>query len=79
MYIMANKAKKKRNKPYRGADAATARPTVTRISAANRSKVGQWWFDHKKVAKPLIIAAIVILAVVWLIIELIRVASGVYA
>lgn len=73
---MANKQRKKRNKVYRGADAAITRPVVTKISAANRSKVGQWWFEHKKVARPIIIAVLVVAAVTVLIIELVRIASG---
>lgn len=73
---MANKVKKKRNKPYQGADAATARPTVTRISAVHRSKLGQWWFDHKRVARPVLIAVGVVTALAWLIFELIRIASN---
>ncbi len=73
---MANKSKKKRNKQYRGADASVTRPVVTKISAANRSKFGQWWFDHKRIARPVIIAALVVLAVGWLIFELIRIANG---
>jgi hypothetical protein len=73
---MANKPKKKRNKVYRGADAAATRPTVTRISAANRTKLGQWWFDHKRVARPVIIAIVIALAVTWLIIELVRIAGN---
>lgn len=70
---MANKVKKKRNKQYRGADAAITKPSVTRISAANRSKVGQWWFEHKQVAKPILIIAAVLVGVTWLIVELIRI------
>lgn len=73
---MANKVKKKRNKPYQGADAATARPTVTRISAVHRSKLGQWWFEHKRVARPALIAGAVVAAIVWLVFELIRIASN---
>lgn len=72
---MANKTKKKRNKPYRGADAAMTRPSVTRISAANRSKLGQWWFEHKRIAKPIIITVAILSGVTWLIIELVRIAS----
>lgn len=72
---MANKPKKKRNKQYRGADAALTKPAVTRITAANRSKLGQWWFDHKRIAKPTGIAAAVIVVVVWLIFELVRIVS----
>lgn len=68
---MANKAKKKRNKPYRGADAAVTKPVVTKLQAADRSALGQWWFDHKSIAKPVIITTAVVLFVVWLIAELI--------
>ncbi len=70
------KQKKKRNKAYTGADAAITRPVITRISAANRGKVGQWWFDHKRIAKPVMIASGVILALVVLIFEIIRIASN---
>ncbi len=70
---MANKHKKKRTKQYRGADAAMSRPAVTRITAANRSKVGQWWFEKKRIAKPIIITAAVAAIIIWLIFELVRI------
>lgn len=73
---MANKNKKKRNKVYRGADAAMSRPSVTRITAANRSKFGQWWFDNKKIAKPVLIITAVVAGLIWLTTEIIRIASG---
>ena len=73
---MANKTKKKRNKQYRGADAALTKPSVTRISAANRSAVGQWWFDNKRIAKPVAIASAVVIGIGWLIIELIRIINS---
>lgn len=73
---MANKTKKKRNKQYRGVDAAMTKPSVTRISAANRTKVGQWWFERKRVLKPVLITAAIVIGVTWLIIELIRIASN---
>jgi len=69
---MANKQKKKRNKVYRGVDAALDRPVVTRIQAVNRTKIGQWWFDHKKVARPVLIISAIVLFIGWLIYELIR-------
>lgn len=72
---MANKAKKKRNKQYRGADAAMTKPSVTRISAVNRSKLGQWWFDRKRILKPVLITSGIIILVVWLILELVRIAT----
>lgn len=70
------KQKKKRNKAYSGSDAATSQPKVTRISAANRSKAGQWWYDNKRIAKPISIAAAIIAVLAWLIYELIRIAAG---
>jgi hypothetical protein len=70
------KQKKKRTKVYTGADAADAKPVITRISAVNRSKLGQWWFDRKKFLRPILIAAVVILVVGWLLFELIRIISG---
>jgi hypothetical protein len=73
---MANKQKKKRNKQYRGADAAMGRPTVTRISAANRSRLGQWWFERKRVLRPILIGVAIAIVIVWLIIELIRITTA---
>lgn len=73
---MANKHKKKRNKVYTGIDAAITRPVVTKISAVNRNPVMQWWFDHKRVARPIIITALIAAAVVILIIELVRIATN---
>jgi hypothetical protein len=67
------KQKKKRNKVYRGADASVTKPVVTRISAANRNKPQQWWFEKKRIAKPVLIAGGVGVGVIWLIAELIRI------
>lgn len=72
---MANKQKKKRNKPYRGAEASLEKPSVTRISAVNRSKPAQWWLDNKRVAKPIGITVLVVAALAWLIYEIIRIAT----
>lgn len=73
---MANKQKKKRNKVYQGAEAAVTRPTVTKISAVNRSWLGQWWFDHKRIAKPVLITIAIIAVILILIFELIRIANA---
>lgn len=73
--VMANKPKKKRTKQYRGVDAAITKPSVTRISAANRSKLGQWWFERKKILRPTLIAIAVIIGITWLIFELIRITT----
>lgn len=68
---MANKQKKKRNKAYTGIDAAVTRPVVTKISAVNRNVASQWWFEHKRIARPVIIVAIVIAVVVILIVQIV--------
>jgi len=70
------KQKKKRNKAYTGADAAVTRPVITRISAVNRSRLGQWWFDRKAILKPVLITSGVVIVVIILILEIIRIASG---
>lgn len=70
------KQKKKRNKKYTGADAAMTRPSITRVQAVNRSKLGQWWHDRKRVVKPILIIAAVALVVIWLIIELVRIIAN---
>jgi len=73
---MSNKQKKKRSKVYQGADAATSRPIITKISAANRNRVGQWWFEHKRIARPIIIAVVVAAIIAILIIQLVRIVSN---
>lgn len=70
------KHKKKRNKVYSGADAAITRPVVTRISAANRNKASQWWFDRKSFLLPILITSAIAIVIIWLIIELVRIVSG---
>lgn len=70
------KNKKKRNKVYQGTDAAITRPVITRISAVNRSKIGQWWFDNKAVAVPILKTAAIVAVVIIIIIEIIRIATG---
>ena len=55
------KQKKKRNKVYKGADAALTHPIVTRISAANRNKASQWWFDRKSFLRPILITSLVVI------------------
>lgn len=64
-------SKKKRNKPYKGSNAATVRPTITRVSAVNRNPVHQWWVDHQRFAKPVGIAAGIVVVIVICIIGLI--------
>jgi K+-transporting ATPase A subunit len=70
-----SKNKKKRNKVYTGAGAAIERPVVVHIKAANRNKVGQWWFDHKKQLKPILITIGVVVFIVLIILEIIHINS----
>jgi len=58
------KQKKKRNKKYSGADATVQRPKITRITAANRSKLSQWLFDRKKIIRIIGITLLVVIAIV---------------
>lgn len=73
---MANKQKKKRNKAYTGVDAAITRPIVTKISAVHRNPINQWWFDHKRIARPIGIAAIIVIVIVILVIEIVRISTN---
>ena len=70
------KQKKKRNKVYKGPGAARVQPSVTRISAVNRGRVGQWWFDRKRWAKPALIATGVVIVIIWLFVELVQILGG---
>jgi hypothetical protein len=70
--IMA-KQKKKRNKKYTGSEAKVKQPQVVRVQAVQRSKVGQWWFEKKKFAKPLLIATGIVFVVILLLTELFRI------
>jgi hypothetical protein len=70
------KNKKKRNKIYTGVDAAVTRPIITRIQAANRSKLGQWWFEHKKALKPILITSGIVIFIIVIVVEIVHVASG---
>ena len=72
--IMA-KQKKKRTKKYTGTDAATTRPSVTKITAVNRSKPSQWLFERKKFIKPAGIVLIVILLIVLIVSGIISLVS----
>jgi hypothetical protein len=71
-----SKNKKKRNKIYAGADAAITKPIITRIEAVQRSKIGQFWFEKKKLLKPILITSGIAIAVVILVLQIVRIASG---
>jgi len=78
LYTESNmaKQKKKRNKSYQGAGASTTRPSITKISAVKRNPIHQWWFERKRIVKPVLIAVAVALLVIWLIYELFRAVTG---
>jgi len=40
------------------------RPVITRISAVNRSKLSQWWFDRKTVIRPILITTGIVLFII---------------
>jgi hypothetical protein len=71
------KSKKKRNKQYTGINASIQQPTITRVQAVKRNPLSQWWLEKKRIAKPVLIAAVVVIVVVWLIFELLRI-TGVF-
>jgi len=62
--ISMTKQKKKRNKKYSGMDATSQRPKVTRITATNRSKLSQWFFDRKKLIRTIGMAGLVTIALI---------------
>ncbi|HEY1085648.1 MAG TPA: hypothetical protein VGE34_02890 [Candidatus Saccharimonadales bacterium] len=70
---MANKQKKKRNKVYRGKDAKIVQPQVIRVEAANRNKLHQWWFERKRIIKPVSIGAGIAVLLGWMVYELFRI------
>lgn len=71
-----SKQKKKRNKRYQGADAATTRPTITRVQAVNRNRVSQWWFERKKIARPILITGGIVAAIAFILYEILRLIFG---
>jgi len=71
-----SKHKKKRNKAYSGSDAADARPNIVRVEAVDRNKLSQWWFDRKRILKPVLITSGVVVVVVWLIAEIVRIVTS---
>lgn len=70
------KQKKKRSKKYTGADAAVTRPVVTRVSAVHRNKLQLWWLDRRRLLKPILVTSGIVIIVIWLVLEIIRIASG---
>jgi hypothetical protein len=61
--------KKKRNKKYQGS--VPTRPTITKVSAVKHHPAKQWWMDHKRMAKPIGIAAAIAIGVIIILIGII--------
>lgn len=61
-----SKTKKKRTKRYQGADAAVQGPVVHRYEAVERSRLGQWWYDHKARARiaGIIVAVVLVITLI---------------
>ncbi|QJU05247.1 hypothetical protein FBF32_03330 [Candidatus Saccharibacteria bacterium oral taxon 488] len=67
------KQKKKRSKKYSGVDAATTRPSVTRIQAVSRSAAGQWLYESKKLLRGVgVVIVIIVIVIITGIISLFR-------
>lgn len=71
------KSKKKRTKRYSGEDVApvSSQPVIHRIQAVDRGPLGQWWFERKKVIKPVAKVSGILAVIIWLIVELVRLVS----
>lgn len=62
-----SKSKKKRNKPYRGADAKRPDENVVRVrkvAAVVRSDRAQWLHDHRKLIKNVAIVVGIVIVIV---------------
>lgn len=57
------KSKKKRTKQYSGANAAQSRPVVHQYEAVERSRVGQWTYEHKGRIKIFGVLALIVLVI----------------
>lgn len=47
-------------------------PKVIKLQASNRSKIGQWWHDKKKIIIPILRTGAIIILIIWLVIVLIQ-------
>lgn len=67
-----SKQKKKRNKPYTGAGSNASRPQTIRVEAVQRGRAQLWWHERKRVLKPALITALVVVVIGYLLYELLR-------
>lgn len=64
-------SKKKRDKKHHKHNVAADRPVIVKVSAVKRHPAHQWWVDHHRVAKPVLIAAAIAVVVIVCIVGLI--------
>ncbi|HSX28234.1 MAG TPA: hypothetical protein VLF60_02180 [Candidatus Saccharimonadales bacterium] len=67
-----SKSPKKRNKPYKGTDAATG-PRVTRYSVTEQSAFASWWKDNKRMVLFRTILLLLAILLSWIITQIIHV------
>jgi len=63
--------KKKRDKKHHKHNPAADRPTIVKVSAVKRNPAHQWWVDHQRMAKPVLIAVGIAIVVIICIIGII--------
>lgn len=69
----SSRQKKRRNKAYTGADAASNQPTVRRYTAVERSRMSEWWHEKKRTIKVVSAISAILLILIWLLFELVRI------
>ncbi|HRK40724.1 MAG TPA: hypothetical protein PLN95_01435 [Candidatus Saccharibacteria bacterium] len=70
--------KKKRTKRYSGEDAkvqqaGSSEPVVHRYEAVERSRLGEWWHERKRMVKISAVIAALSAGVIWLLVELFQI------
>jgi hypothetical protein len=70
------KTKKKRNKKYTGIDAAVTTPTIVHVTASNRSKLAQWFYERRQLARPVGIAAAIAIVVILVVVGIVHLATS---
>lgn len=66
-------AKKIKRRPKKLKNQLANKPVVTKISAVDRNVVSQWWFDKKRLIKPIVIVSLIVIVLVILIFEIYRI------
>jgi hypothetical protein len=64
-------SKKKRDKKHHKHNPTADRPVIVKVSAVKRHPAHQWWVDHRRFAKPVLIAIAIAIVVIVSVIGLI--------